>query len=297
MATTVPTVPIAAMVPIATVSQIITTQSTVSTINTSSSLTPTITNTQAKTSAATETISDIQKEFLRVRIDGRRSVSSSNVGSPLYGVPSWWGEEGSNGEEETERVRQRKKVSKRAPILDEANNMPFSDSELIPGRIGSKILRDIENYSPRRTRKTETSSHRQDDTDLGPRSGSLSQGDDSDYQEHLLIQHTESESQLLDKGSTTFVINFGEESQKIKKPPSFISKRLASYTSGLSKVEESSHTHENVSTVTPQRKPNRGRTNSGKTSVRLAKRSVRKPPSGTKVTLPKAASSPAIIKK
>ena len=65
------------------------------------------------------------EESVRIRIDGRKSVPLSETpslskGSPLYGVPSWWGED------------------------DTHCSGACSDSELSPRKRGSQILRDLD---------------------------------------------------------------------------------------------------------------------------------------------------------
>lgn len=90
-----------------------------STTSTANSFTTDIVNNKNTVHVATSTIQD-EIESVKIRVDGRKPIHLS-VGSPLYGCPSWWG--------------------------DESDDNCASDSELRPHKHGSLILRNIEHKS------------------------------------------------------------------------------------------------------------------------------------------------------
>lgn len=255
-------------VPMATViATVVTTQATPLSNSMSTPLIATTATTQTKISA-----SESNKDLLRVRIDGRKSVDSRTKGSPLYGVPSWWGEEES--EEET------LKVPRRRPLLND-NEMPFSDSELIPKRPGTQILRDIDDSRIRHTHRPH------------PHMGVVSRS-----QEHLATDDTVKPVSNDENTPTSFTVEF-EGPKKKRKPPGLSSKRPASYASGLSHVERASiltdPRGDDVAMVTPPRRRSNRKpgTFTGKT---VTKKSSSKPPSGN-TTLCKASSPKCVVKK
>ena len=206
-------------------------------VTTSIVSTPLIATTTTQTS--TETI-ETNKDLLRVRIDGRKSVNYQIKGSPLYGVPSWWGEEDESEPEDTAVVSKQ--------LLDHDNEMPFSDSELIPKRPGTQILRDIAEHRPYIASTL-----------------------------HERLTSSDTEKQADSNTPTSFVLEF-EGPKKRRKPPIFLSKRPASYGSELSKQTGSSKGSSSM-VRTPQRRTNRRppSTLTGKTVTKT------KPPSGSVV--------------
>ena len=259
------TVPTATV--IATVSQIVTTPATPLSISTSTPSIATTAATKTKMSA-----SESNKDLLRVRIDGRKSVNSGIKGSPLYGVPSWWGE----GESEEETV----KVSRSRPLLDD-NEMPFSDSELIPKRPGTQILRNIGDSRIRHTHRPH------------PHMGVVSRS-----QEHLASDDMVESASNEENIPTSFTVEF-EGPKKKRKPPGLSSQRPASYAGGLSHVEKASiptdPRGDDVAMVTtPRRRSNRRPgTFTGKT---VTKKSSSKPPSGN-LALCRTSSPKHVVKK
>ena len=284
MATTVPMV---TMIPMATsVPQIITSQTTVTTEGTSSSISSVVTSV-THTETRPVTSDERHTDLLRPRIDGRKSAPLIGLGSPLYGCPSWWGEDDEEQEEERrekknnkeQRERNNQRTTRRG-MMERDDEMPFSDSELIPRKPGSQILRDLDQRPASQT---------------GPRSQPHLSDQASHSPEHNLPPQLAEEKprpHSEERELTSFTVEM--EAPRRKRPQKFMSKRPASYAGGLSNLEtpqKPSSLKQDGSPTLQRRKPGRAAREKGVLGV--AKKKVQKPPSGV---FPKTRSSPAHIK-
>ena len=216
------------------------------------------------------------KEALRIRIDGRKSVplTFSPVraqGSPLYGYPTWWGEDEEKEEDNIERENRKE--------------MLHSDSELIPRKPGSQILRDIEpnlesTFKTLGVHKYPTGHHH-----LTPTSRNISYSLENlplhmSQEEHEGKKRAQSE----ERDTISFTVEF--EGPKRTKPPNFKSKRPLSFAGRLSDLENlqrsSSPDKEKIVSHISTTKTSGKSINPKKSKLvqRDLKKPSRKPPSG-----------------
>lgn len=190
------------------------------------------------------------KDLLRVRIDGRKSVPVY-TGSPLYGVPSWWGEDDSA--EDTAVPAGKGRTPGDRVYVDDEHQMPFSDSELIPRKTGSQILREFDDDSCicEAHRKQHVGRH-----EVSNRLRSVNEVETSSSVD-TMEPHTQGGSSV--EPSTSFMIEFDQSqtTPRRRKPPSFITKRsTTSFPSDLSKASNSKRN------IKPSRKFNKKNKNS-----------------------------------
>ena len=180
---------------------------------------------------------------VKIRIDGRKSVPSA-VGSPLYGRPSWWGEQQS-----------------------ENTLSCVSDSELSPRRRGTQILRDIDHKSEDESDRTvQRPTYKKYLTPVSQnRSRSLTTI--SKQSEHQ--KETEHSSEL-ESTSTSFTVEF--EAPKKRKPKNLQGPRPLSYGGKTSTVKEMKNTPQSSSKTSSKYK----KTNDKCSPLQS------KPPSGSK---------------
>ena len=234
-----------------TTPQIITTLSLIN--STSNTTPPTISIPEVTTITTSE-------ESVRIRIDGRKSVPLSDTpslskGSPLYGVPSWWGED------------------------DAHCSGACSDSELTPRKRGTQILRDLDPKSEDESKSSPKRSSYRGQQYLTPVSRNTSNSltdvaKNKDTQRQLRAHSVEEES-------TSFTIEF--EAPRRSKPKGLHRTRPASFAGRFNELS-----HPVAKSPPLQSSPKRTPKSTNAEKVVSTKHNktpqVRKPPSGIKFT-------------
>ena len=227
---------------------------TVSLINSTSNTTPPTISIPEVTTITTS------EESVRIRIDGRKSVPLSDTpslskGSPLYGVPSWWGED------------------------DAHCSGACSDSELSPKKRGSQILRDLDPKSDDESKTPSKRSSYRGQQYLTPVSRNTSNSltdvtKNKDTQRQLRAQSVEEES-------TSFTIEF--EAPRRSKPKGPHRTRPASFAGRFNELS-----HPVAKSPPLQSSPKRTPKSTNAEKVVSTKPNktppIRKPPSGIKFT-------------
>ena len=228
--------------------------STLPLINSTSNTTPPTISIPEVTTVTTS------EESVRIRIDGRKSVPLSETpsiskGSPLYGVPSWWGED------------------------DTHCSGACSDSELSPRKRGSQILRDLDPKSEDESKSPSKRSSYRGQQYLTPVSRNTSNSltdvtKNKDTQRQLRAHSVEEEN-------TSFTIEF--EAPRRSKPKGLRKTRPASFAGRFNQLS-----HPVAKSPPLQSSPKRTSKSTNAEKVVNTKPNktppVSKPPSGIKIT-------------